>query len=610
MYRIRGDRVWLPILAVVLALFVLAGCRAKPQSVELPISPTVVVVQTVIVPQPVPAQTVPVTVTPIPTPAYTSGRHAPDGTLVYSLPAQPTSLDPQDLTGNTAAGEAGRFVLQQLDEGLFNLRADGHAEPAAAERYAMSGDLKTYTVTLRTGLRWSDGQPVTAQQYADAVCHTLDPATGGPADDALARAGHLHGATEFTIGAAADCTGIGVHALDTQRLQFDLDQPVGFLPQLLAYPPILPYRADIQAGDVAALQRNPAHLPTNGPYTLAGWTPDGAIITLVKNARYWNVTNVRIQTIELRAVPATTQQLALYEQGELDVAGVPAGAVARIQAQPAFAAELRLIPQPGISFIGLNTQISPTANLNFRRAAASAIDRDALARLVAAAPVTATITRTADASMPTAGQDLLPSGLWPITETGTLAGYPYDPAAARQFLAQAGYSAATPPPPVDIWYNREGNNPALFEAIARMLETVGIPTRLTSSSWNVYTHALNTCRATKVPASCGYGLYWMGWVMDYADASSLLAGVLAPQASLDYTGWASEAYEAALARGLATADPAQQAAAYRVAEKIALNDAVVFVPLLHYNRLQLVKAGVQFEYAPFGPPNLQYWALP
>jgi ABC-type oligopeptide transport system substrate-binding subunit len=585
-----------------LALLILNGCRAKPQIIEKPVPQTVTVIQTVTA-----AQTVVVTATPIPTPAYTARYNAPASTLVYPLPALPNSLDAIDINGSTNKDEAARFVLQQIDEGLFNLRANGEAVPAAAEGYQTSSDLKTYTVTLRAGLQWSDGQPVIAQQYADAICRTLDPATGNRAADVLAGAAHLHGAADYAGGAAPDCRGVGIHALDARRLQLDLDQPVGFLPQLLAYPAILPFRADSSAGSVAEMQGRPASLLTNGPYTLGGWTPAG-VITLAKNPHYWNAANVHIDRIELRAAPDAAQQLALYEQGDLAVSRVPASAMPRIQAQPAFNAELHILPQPGVSFLGLNTQITPTANVNVRRAVASALDRAALARLVTDAPAPG----TSDAAAPTAAQDLWPPELWPGGAASAPNGYPYDPAAARQFLAQAGYSTANPPPPVAIWYNREGNNPALFEAIAQMLEAVGIPTRLVSSSWGVYTHALETCRtaaADKTSVQCGYHLYWTGWTMNYADATSLLAEVLAPQSALQYTGWGSAEYEGALAQGIAAADPAQRITSYRAAEKIVLNEAVAFVPLLRYNRAQLIKAGVQFEYPPFGPPNLQYWVL-
>ena len=95
--------------------------------------------------------------------------------LVYPIASDPASLDPQE-----ADDEVSTLVAAQLYEGLFDLDANGAIVPAAAQEVMASSDSKTYTVTLRSGMTWSDGQPVTAQNYVDGVCRLLDPAVGNP----------------------------------------------------------------------------------------------------------------------------------------------------------------------------------------------------------------------------------------------------------------------------------------------------------------------------------------------------------------------------------------------------------------------------------------------
>ena len=169
------------LVLIVVGLFA-AGCSARKTETAtsaaavvtavsaVPVVETRVVTETLKIPV-----TVVVTATPIPTPMYASKVNAASGVLVYPIASEPASLDPQD-----ADDEVSTLVAAQLYEGLFDLDANGAIVPAAAQEVMASPDSKTYTVTLRSGMTWSDGQPVTAQNYVDGVCRLLDPAVGNP----------------------------------------------------------------------------------------------------------------------------------------------------------------------------------------------------------------------------------------------------------------------------------------------------------------------------------------------------------------------------------------------------------------------------------------------
>ena len=224
----------------------------------------------------------------------------------------------------------------------------------------------------------------------------------------------------------------------------------------------------------------PAGPVVNGPYLLAEQVP-GSHITLAKNPRYWNAAEVSVERIEFRVQPDPARQLALYERGDLQVADFPASETERIQADPAFNRELHVLVRPGISYIGLNTQSGPTADVNVRRAIASAIDRTALIETVLKQP------------WHVPAQALIPPDVPGYQGGNPDVGLPYDPEAVRKALADAGYGPDKPVPPVELWYNREGNNEAIFTAVGRMLEDAGIPVRLASSRWSVYRDALDAC---------------------------------------------------------------------------------------------------------------------
>jgi oligopeptide transport system substrate-binding protein len=606
-YEMAGIAHWAAIvgagaLFLLIGLFLAAcgGASSPTEQAAVMVEVTVPVVQTQIVVETREVEkTVVVTATPVPTPAYVSRIELPAGTLAYPLSTEPVSLDPQDATD-----EASSLVIQQLHEGLFKMRGDGSTVPAAATGYEVSGDGKVYTVTLRSGMTWSDGQPVTAQHYVDGVCRLLEPAVGNNYYYLLTDIAPITGAKEFASGDVADCEKVGVKAVDDVTMQISLDRPTSFFPKLLAFQTFLPARLDlISAREAISSSVTVSSTVGNGPYKLAEWAP-GERIVLTKDPSYWNADEVEINRIEFKIVPKVADQLAQYEKGDLQVAEFPADETPRIQADPDFAKELRILVRPGTSYIGLNTQVTPTLDVNVRRAIASAIDRKALIEDVLKQP------------WHSPSQVLIPPDIPGYQGNDPSVGLPYDPEAAKKYLADAGYGPANPVPPVEIWFNREGNNEAVFEAISDMLEQVGIPVRLTESSWNVYRSALDACNqpnragATKTPAQCPYNAYRMGWVMDYADPSSMLDVVFSPKSAFQYTGWQSPEYEKLLADALAEQDDETRAGLYRQAEKILLNDAVAVVPLQHYDRTLLIKDGMVEDYPPLGAPNLQYWKLP
>lgn len=547
-------------------------------------------------------RTVVVTVTPAPTPTYASPINAPAGTLTYPLPGDMLTLDPQEAYDLNSL-----LVLQQLYEGPFNLRGDGTLAPAAATDYIVSADGTAYTLTLRSGLTWSDGQPLTAQHYVDGVCRLLDPMTGNPFYYLLAEVAPIRGAAAYAGGDLADCGRVGVTAVDDLTLRIALERPVAFFPQLLATHLFWPARPDALHGTADAFPpstsqsviHNPQSAIVNGPYLLAEYRLAEQVV-LVRNPAYWNTAEVEIKRIELPIVPDPVRQLALYEAGDLMVAAFPARETARIQADPAFARELHVLAQPGTSYLAFNVQALPTDNLNVRRAIASAVDRRSLITDVLGQPWRMAASR------------LVPAGV-PGYDDGAEV-YPFDLSAARAYLAEAGYGPDNPLPPVELWYNRGGNNDAIFQAIAAMLEAAGIPVRLVSSRWEQYLAALENCNkpleagAARSPGECSYHLYGMGWMMDYADPASMLQ-VLSPQSRFQYTGWSSNDYEQLLAKAAAELDAARRSELYRQAEDLLLRQAVVFIPLQHYDRLLLVKRGITFEFPLFGPPHFQYWRL-
>jgi oligopeptide transport system substrate-binding protein len=176
--------------------------------------------------------------------------------------------------------------------------------------------------------------------------------------------------------------------------------------------------------------------------------------------------------------------------------------------------------------------------------------------------------------------------------------YPFDPAAARNYLAAAGYSPQVPPLPLGLAVNREGGNMTLAEAIVESLEAAGIPVILTSSSWDIYAAGLAGCNVTD--GRCPYQMFRIGWVLENADPLALL------RQAAGYAGWSSAGFTDLLDRALGETDGERRAGLVREAEDMLLGEALV-IPLLYYERTWLVKPGVQASYPPFGPPAFRHW---
>ncbi len=551
--------------------------------VTVPVVETRVVVETRDVPR-----TVVVTATPVPTPAYVSKINASADTITYPLSGDAATLSPQEATDESSA-----LVVQQLYEGLYNLRGDGSTVPAAATGYKVSSDGRVYTVTLRAEAKWSDGKPLTAQHFVDGVCKALEPATGNDYYYLLTDIAQVTGAKAFAAGNTADCKKVGVKATDDRTLQISLERPASFFPKLLTMQIFFPARVDITRTVAGGLV-------TNGPYVLAERAPRERL-TMAANPTYWNAGQVGPKRLEFTIVPELGDQLARYKQGDLVVAEFPAAQTAAVMADSTLDKERRVLVQPGVSYIGLNTQSGPSKNVALRKAVASAIDRKKLIEEVLKQPWHAS------------AQSVVPPDVSGSQAKDPAVGFPYNPDAARKFLTEAGYGPDKSVPPVELWINSEGNNELIFKAVADMLDKVGIPTRLTTSRWVIYRDALDACNkpnhggAARTPAECSYSLYRMGWVMDYADPSAMLDVVFNPKSAFQYTGWQSKKYEDLLAQAMTEKDEAKRLELYKTAEKVLLNEEVAVVPLQFYDRTLLVKDGVQYDYPSFGPPNLQYW---
>jgi oligopeptide transport system substrate-binding protein len=586
------------VVLVMIAPIVLAACGPTPEPVI--IKETSVVVETVVVEKE--GETVveevtaivevekEVVVTATPEPEPTKAALGGLEGLWYPLATEPPTLDTQLATDTTS-----HLIINQLVEGLFEYRGDGSIEPAGATGFEISDDGLVYTIALRDDAVWSDGVPVTAQHYVDGVVRLLKPETAAEYAWLMY---DVKGAEAFNTGETDDPATLGIQAVDDYTLEVELEAPTPYFETVLPFSTFDPVRLDVVEahGD---LWTEPGNYVGNGPYLLDYWEHE-AEVGLVKNPNYWDADSVTIESVTLPILVEEATSMALYENNETHTtgeAGYPNEDMPRILEDPVLSEELRILPRPGVYYVGLHTLRPPTDDVNVRKALASAIDRQTIVDNVLNTPWRSILTCTT------------PPKILGYQEPGTC-GYDFDPEAAKQYLADAGYPDGEGFPTLIVWFNR--GNEDILEAIAAMWqENLNINVELRTNEWAVYLEYLDQCNNSKEElASCEFNAYRMGWVMDYGDPQNQLEVVFAPSSTFQYTGWENERFDELMDLAGSEFDTATREEYYKEADKILSEEHVAIIPIMGYERQTLVKEGVTFEFPPFGGPEFKYWAVP
>ena len=221
---------------------------------------------------------------------------------------EPDTLDPH-LTSTYQAKE----VLHDLFEGLVTHDANGDIVPGVAEEWEISDDRLEYRFFLRDDARWSNGEPVTAEDFQYSLRRLVNPATAAFYAKFLAP---LKNTSAIVAGKAPPQT-LGVRAVSARELVMTLEQPTAYFLLLLAEPPAYPVHAGSIAEHGGRFTR-PGNLVSNGAYTLEDWSL-GAVIELRRNGRYWNDDGTSIDVVRYHVTEEPGTELRRFLAGELDI---------------------------------------------------------------------------------------------------------------------------------------------------------------------------------------------------------------------------------------------------------------------------------------------------
>lgn len=490
-----------------------------------------------------------------------SGSSAPAAAakkiLHYGNGAEPQDLDFQIVTGVPEHRLALTFF-----EGLVSEDPQLKVIPGVAEKWDISPDGLVYTFHLRADAKWSNGDPVTADDFVQSYRRMITPALGAEYSYML---WHVVGAEDFNKGKLTDFERTGFKALDARTLQLTLRQPTPFLLHAMNhyawFPLHIPTLKKFGALDRKSTPwSRPENFVGNGPYLLKEWRPNQKIVA-TRAPNYWDRAQVKIDEIHFYPVELADTEERMFRAGQLHVTNeVPLTKIAVYRRdQPD---SIRVDPYNGIYFYRFNVKRKPFDDVRVRRALALALDRETLVKKV-------TLADEAPA------YDFTPPDLLGYVSRHS---FQANLAEAKRLLAEAGYPEGKGFPKVELLYNTLEKHRTIAEALQQMWrKNLGVDITLYNQEWKVYMDAQHTQN---------YQFQRAGWIADYVDPH-VFFDIWETGGGNNDTNWGNATYDRLLRSALDAKTEAARYEVYQQMEKILVDEMPV-MPIFFYTRARLV----------------------
>lgn len=416
--------------------------------------------------------------------------------MVFVLNNEPDTIDPT-ITNNSFATP---FLINCF-EGLVTYNEDGEVVPGNAESWDINDDLTVFTFHLREGLKWSDGSPLTANDYVYAALRVLTPETGAQYVNMISD--YVVNGQEYYEGTAS-AEDVGIKAVDDNTLEFTLKAPCPFFIDLVSMWVYFPVQeATIEANGDKWTTSADSYIG-NGPFKVTQITP-GESYVLEKNENYWDAANVQLEKLTYRYILDVSTALTAFENGEVDgVRTIPSSDMARLKAENA---GVVVAPSYGTVYYDINCSKEPYNDPLVRKALNLAIDREALINNVAQVEGEPAYSFYAPGYV-VDGKDLTEGR--PTFDLSPTA----DVEAAKKALADAGYPDGEGFPTIQLSFYADDNVKKIAEAIKEMWEqNLGVTVEVSSAEWAVFYDAVQ---------NGNYEVAAMGWSADYVNPMSFL----------------------------------------------------------------------------------------
>lgn len=475
--------------------------------------------------------------------------------------AEPSSLDPHKISGTWES-----HIVRDLFLGLTTFDAHGRTIPGAAASWEMSADGLTYTFHLRRDLTWSDGAPFTADDVVFSFQRLLDPMT---AADYASNLYILVNGRETNTG-QAPLSSIGARALDAHTVELKLVSPVPYILELFTHTSTYP----VPRHAVTRLGKGwtkPGAMVSSGAYKLDRWEPQ-TFIRAVKNPRFFDAANVRIDTVYYYPIDDNQTALKQFRSGKLDLNdSFPSRQYRWLKEN--MATEVRVHPWVGVYYYAFQTQRPPFDDVRVRRALSMTIPRQAITDKILGYGI-----------MP--AYSFVPPGManYPRSAEMDFKFWSWDRRLreARRLLAAAGYGPDRPLT-VDLSYNTDKDHKKVALAVAHAWKQIGVRTRLTNAEAKVHYNSLK---------AADFHVARAAWISDYNDAENFLFLMATKTGPLNYSRYSNPAFDGLMDKAATTLDLTARAMLLHQAEAIAMRDAPV-APIYFYVSRNMVQRWVK-----------------
>ncbi|GAD29080.1 periplasmic oligopeptide-binding protein [Photobacterium leiognathi lrivu.4.1] len=476
--------------------------------------------------------------------------------LVRGNGTEPESLDPQKVSGVPESN-----VIRDLLEGLVNQDSKGNLVPGAAKSWETE-DYKTWTFHIRDDAKWSNGDPVTAEDFVYTWRRLADPKTASPYASYIQMI-TMANAEDIIAGKKAPET-LGVEAVDSKTLKVTLDKPVSYFASMLVHTSMKPVNQKVveKFGDEWTKVGN---YVSNGAYKLDTWVVNERIV-LARNENYWDNKNTVINQVTFLPIENQVAAMNRFLAGELDMTyEMPNEHFKRLQKE--YPQDVKVTPYLCSYYYEFNMTRKPFDDANVRKALSYAIDRDVLAKFIVGKGETPAYNFT---PLATNGLDVEMPEYSKLDQKQRLA-------KAKELLKAAGYDQNNPLK-FNLLYNTSENHKKIAVAISSMWKKgLGVTAVLENQEWKSYLDAKR---------QGNFDISRAGWCGDYNEASTFLA-IMRSDHSQNYPKYSSAAYDKAIDDAVLAKTDAERAADYKDAEAKLAEDMPI-MPIYHYVNARLV----------------------
>lgn len=469
-------------------------------------------------------------------------------------------------------------MIGQVFEGLYRVKNGTEVEFGQAESVKVSDDGLTYTFTLRDGLKWSDGSPVTAADFEYSYQRLADPKSGAS----------VQSVDVFKNAAAVrkgekEVSELGVKALDDKTLEVTLEYPAPYLPKLLSGSRYMPVSKAVHSAKGDKYGTSADNVVTNGPFTIQDWNGTNLEWKLVKNDNYWDAANVYLKDVQVQVIKENSTGADLFDAGQLDYTTLTDQFVQEYTG----ADDFHTASKATIGYLSFNTQREATANADLRRAIAQAFDKQVYADSViqdGSKVLNNQVPKDFDVNE--AGEDYQ-------TAAGPMLEYNLEAAQADWAKAKAALGKDTIE--LQLLTSDVGLSKRTAEFLQAQLEANLPGLKLTISS-------VPLKNRLEFQRQSDFDIFYGTWAPDYQDALNFIEQYKTG-GGINFAKYSNAEYDKLVeqARNEYANDPAKRRQALIQAETIGIKQDAVAAPIYQSATSYLLKARVKnFEVMPFG----------